>query len=131
MASLREAPCPCGKPLPYTACCGAWHEGPRYLQASTAEALMRSRYSAFVLGRHDYLLATWHPTTRPAAIEPDPPGLRWLGLEVKLYRLLDADHAEVEFVARHKLGGRAHRLHECSRFKRVDGVWLYIDGELR
>ena len=92
---------------------------------------MRSRYSAFVLCRHDYLLATWHPTTRPATIEPDPPGFRWLGLEVKSYRLLDADHAEVEFVARHKLGGRAHRLHERSRFERVDGVWLYVDGQMR
>jgi SEC-C motif-containing protein len=131
MASLREAPCPCGLPLPYTACCGLWHEGPKYLQAPTTEALMRSRYSAFVLGRHDYLLATWHPTTRPAAIEPNPPGLRWLGLEVKSYRLLDADHAEVEFVARHKLGGRAQRLHERSRFERVEGVWLYVDGQMR
>ena len=130
MASLREAPCPCGLPLPYTACCGLWHEGPKYLQAPTTEALMRSRYSAFVLGRHDYLLATWHPTTRPAAIEPDPPGLRWLGLEVKSYRLLDADHAEVEFVARFRVGGKAVRQHERSRFVREAGRWFYLDGKL-
>lgn len=92
---------------------------------------MRSRYSAFVLGQRDYLLATWHPRTRPASIEPDPPGLQWLGLEVKAHRVLDQDHATVEFVARHKQRGRAQRLHELSRFERVDGIWLYVDGQIR
>ena len=131
MACSTDAPCPCGRSLAYAACCSRWHEGPQYLQAPTAEALMRSRYSAFVLGRHDYLLATWHPSTRPATIEPDPVGLRWLGLELKSHQVVDADHAEVEFVARHKLAGRAHRLHERSQFERVDGVWLYVDGVVR
>jgi SEC-C motif-containing protein len=92
---------------------------------------MRSRYSAFVLARHDDLLATWHPSTRPAVIDPDPPGLRWLGLEIKSHHLLDDDHATVEFVARHKQGGRAKRLHELSRFERLAGIWLYVDGQLR
>ena len=92
---------------------------------------MRSRYSAFVLGRHDYLLATWHPDTRPLTIEPDPPGLHWLGLEIRSHRVLDPDHATVEFVARHKQGGRAQRLHELSRFERLAGTWLYVDGQLR
>ena len=92
---------------------------------------MRSRYSAFVLGRHRYLLDTWHPKTRPEAIEPDPAGLRWLGLEVRAHHVLDADHAEVEFVARHKLAGRAYRLHERSRFTREGGVWFYVDGEMQ
>jgi SEC-C motif-containing protein len=92
---------------------------------------MRSRYSAFALGLHDYLLATWHPQTRPAFIEPDPAGLRWLGLEVKAHRPLDERHATVEFVARHKLGGRAQRLHELSRFERVGEAWLYVDGQQR
>ena len=92
---------------------------------------MRSRYSAFVLGLHDYLLATWHPGTRPATLEPNEPGLRWLGLEVKRHEMQDADHATVEFVARSKLGGRAHRLHELSRFVREDGRWYYVDGDLR
>ena len=55
MACSTDAPCPCGRSLAYAACCSRWHEGPQYLQAPTAEALMRSRYSAFVLGRHDYL----------------------------------------------------------------------------
>jgi SEC-C motif-containing protein len=91
---------------------------------------MRSRYSAYVIGRADYLLDTWHATTRPATVEMQP-DLRWLGLEVRRHAALDADHAIVEFVARSKLGGRAHRLHETSRFVREGGRWFYVDGELR
>ena len=122
---------PCGSGRGLDACCGRWHAGPLHLQAPDAQALMRSRYAAYVLGLADYLLATWHPSTRPAAIEPDPPGLRWLGLEVKRAQQADDDHASVEFVARSKLGGRAHRLHETSRFVRESGRWYYLDGELR
>ena len=91
---------------------------------------MRSRYSAYVLGLADYLLQTWAPQTRPAEIAPDPPGLQWLGLEIKASRDIDADHATVSFVARSKLGGRALRMQECSRFIRSDaGRWLYLDGD--
>jgi len=92
---------------------------------------MRSRYSAFVLGLSDYLLATWHASTRPAILEPDPPGSKWLGLEVRRHLAAGADRASVEFVARSKLGGRAHRLHELSRFVREGGRWYYVDGEIR
>jgi SEC-C motif-containing protein len=121
--------CPCGLPVPYADCCGRYHAGPLHLQAPDAEALMRSRYSAFVNGLPDYLLATWHASTRPATLEPDPPGLRWLGLDVRRHASQDADHATVEFVARSKLGGRAQRLHETSRFVRDEGRWFYVDGE--
>jgi SEC-C motif-containing protein len=89
---------------------------------------MRSRYSAFVLDELDYLLATWHASTRPASLEPNPPGSKWLGLEVRHHTVIDADHATVEFVARHKLGGRAERLHELSRFVREEERWFYVDG---
>jgi SEC-C motif-containing protein len=125
-------PCPCGLPAAYAACCGRWHSGPENgpEPAPDAQTLMRSRYSAYVLGLDAYLLATWHPRTRPAALEQQPAGLRWLGLEVKHHRLIDADHAEVHFVARSKLAGRAHRLQETSRFERVDGRWLYVDGDV-
>ena len=122
-------PCPCGGPHGYGACCGRYHAGD--LTAPTAEALMRSRYSAYVLDRRDYLLASWHPDTRPAALAAPEPGLRWLGLEVRRTAQADDDHATVEFVARSKLGGRAQRLHEVSRFVRVAGNWLYVDGEQR
>lgn len=87
---------------------------------------MRSRYSAFVLARSDYLLATWHPTTRPAHLPIDPE-IRWIGLDVRKHTSV-GDHATVEFVARSKLAGRAHRLHEISRFVREDGRWYYVDG---
>lgn len=129
--NTAAAPCPCGSGVPYGRCCGRWHDGPDHLQAPGAEALMRSRYSAFVRGDAAYLLATWHPSTRPASLPPDEPGLRWLGLEVKRHELQDATHATVEFVARSKLGGRAHRLHELSRFVREDGRWYYVDGDVR
>ncbi|MEP7282704.1 MAG: YchJ family metal-binding protein [Rubrivivax sp.] len=121
------APCPCGRPRSTAACCGRWHADPA--AAPDAESLMRARYSAHVLGRAEVLLATWAPETRPTRIEPDPPGLRWLGLDVRAHRVLDADHATVEFVARHRVDGRATRLHERSRFERRDGVWLYVDGD--
>ncbi|MCU0969550.1 MAG: SEC-C domain-containing protein [Rubrivivax sp.] len=129
----RDAPipCPCGLPRAYADCCGRWHEGPERLQAPDAEALMRSRYSAYALGRLDYLLDTWHPSTRPSELPPLERGLRWLGLEVRRHASTDADHAIVEFVARSKLGGRAHRLHETSRFVREGGRWFYVDGETR
>jgi len=126
--------CPCrtaADALPYAACCARYHTGPLHLQAPTAEALMRSRYSAFVLDLTDYLLATWHPSTRPARIEPNPTGLKWLGLELRRHALRDADPATVEFVARSKLAGRAQRLHETSRFEREGGRWFYLDGDLR
>lgn len=121
--------CPCGSGLALADCCGRYHEGQL---APDAERLMRSRYSAFVLGREDYLLATWHPSTRPAVLELDAtPRPQWLGLTVKAHAPQDATHATVEFVARYKLNGRAFRLHETSRFEQMDGRWLYVDGDIR
>jgi SEC-C motif domain protein len=120
-------PCPCGWPAAYGQCCGRFHAGPLRLAAPDAEALMRSRYSAFVREQADYLLDTWHPSTRPPVLRFEP-GLRWLGLSVKRHQPQGPDAAVVEFVARSKLGGRAHRLHEVSRFVRQDGHWFYVDA---
>ena len=91
---------------------------------------MRSRYSAFVRGDVPYLLATWHASTRPATLELES-GAKWLGLEIKQHRPTGADSAEVEFVARFRLAGRAVRQHELSRFVREDGRWFYVDGDVR
>lgn len=115
--------------MDYAGCCGRYVDAG--LPAPTAEALMRSRYSAFTLGREDYLLATWHPEFRPADLNlaGDPP-TKWLGLQIKRHVQADADHAIVEFVARYKVGGRAHRLHETSRFVRMDQCWHYMDGDI-
>jgi SEC-C motif-containing protein len=127
----RRAPaddrCPCGRPSQYADCCGRWHADPA--ATPDAESLMRARYSAYVRGRDDVLLATWAPETRPATLVPDPPALRWLGLEVRDVQVHGADRATVEFIARHRLAGRATRLHERSRFERRDGRWLYVDGD--
>jgi SEC-C motif domain protein len=126
----RPAGCPCGRQLPYAACCGRFVDGAAL--APDAETLMRSRYTAYTLSREDYLRATWHASTCPPdldlAAEPQP---RWLGLEVKHHAEPDAGHATVEFVARYKVGGRAHRLHEVSRFVWEDGRWWYVDGDIR
>lgn len=126
MAKLID--CPCGSGKPYAACCGRFIEGNE--PAPTAEALMRSRYTAYTLLKEDYLLATWHPSTRPPSLglAQEVP-TKWLGLEVKRHEQQDADHAIVEFVARYKVQGRAHRLHEVSRFVREGGRWLYVDGD--
>jgi SEC-C motif domain protein len=126
--------CPCGrvdargKACTFSACCGRYLD--RDTPAPDAESLMRSRYSAFVLGRVDYLAATWHASTRPADLSLEP-GVKWLGLEVKRHRVLGADHAEVEFVARSRVDGRGQRLHETSRFVREGGRWFYVDGDLK
>lgn len=91
---------------------------------------MRSRYSAFVRGEVPYLLATWHASTRPATLELDT-GAKWLGLEIRQHRSTGPDSAEVEFVARFRLAGRAVRQHELSRFVREGGRWFYVHGDVR
>ena len=116
--------CPCDSDLPYAQCCQPYHAGSA---APTPEALMRSRYSAYVLGLLDYLLATWHPSTAPGDLELPP--LKRLGLEVKAASSA-GDAGVVEFVARYRdSSGRAQRLHEISRFVREGGRWRYIDGQ--
>jgi SEC-C motif-containing protein len=131
-----EGPCPCGRldarrrPLAFARCCGRYLADFAQSPAPDAEALMRSRYAAFVLEDADYLLATWHPSTRPPEVGFEP-GLKWLGLEVREHAVLDDSHAEVEFVARSRLAGRAQRLHERSRFAREDGRWYYLDGAMK
>ena len=120
--------CPCQSGLDYSRCCGPFHAG---TPAPDAQSLMRSRYCAYVRGDEAYLLATWHPDTRPASLDlREDTTTRWLGLDVKRHIADDADHARVEFVARYRSGGApAVRLHELSRFVREDGRWYYVDGE--
>jgi SEC-C motif domain protein len=125
-----HTPCPCGSDATYVNCCGPFHAAIRNSEpdgpfAPTPEALMRSRYSAYVLGLIDYLLATWHPSTTPGDLELSP--LKWLGLEVRAHEV-STDAGVVEFIARFRVDGRAQRLHETSRFVREAGRWYYIDG---
>lgn len=123
--NAKASRCPCGG-TDYATCCGRYHGG---LYAPDAEALMRSRYSAYALGLETYLLATWHPDTRPAALDLAAGAVKWIELEVKSNAMESASQATVEFVARYKIAGRAHRLHEISRFARADERWFYVDGE--
>ncbi len=120
--------CPCGSGHPFAACCG-----PRLddsAPAPDAEALMRSRYTAYVLGNETYLLATWHPDTRPSELGLDrETAVKWLGLRIMRHENDGDGHAIVEFVARYKVGGRGHRLRETSRFVHERGRWLYLDGD--
>ncbi|WP_028081775.1 YchJ family protein [Solimonas soli] len=120
-----DATCACGSARAYAQCCGALHAG---AAAADAEALMRSRYSAYARGLEPYLLDTWDAATRPARVAFDP-ATRWLGLKV-LRHVANGDAAVVEFVAKFKIGGgSAQGLHERSRFRREAGRWFYVDGE--
>jgi SEC-C motif-containing protein len=116
--------------MAYADCCGSYLDHWDTCAAPDAQSLMRSRYSAYVLRRADYLLATWHPSARPQTLEFEA-GVKWLGLEVRRHALQDETHALVEFVARQRdATGRAQRLHETSRFVREGGRWRYLDGKL-
>lgn len=122
--------CPCRTPKdpePYESCCGRFHAG---VPAETAEQLMRSRYSAFARQDRAYLLATWHPRTRPKALELDP-NQRWLGLRIVATSAGAKCDSQgtVSFVARYKLGSRGYRIVENSTFERFDGRWLYVVGD--
>jgi SEC-C motif-containing protein len=123
--------CPCGAAAPYADCCGRYIDGNG--AAPTAEALMRSRYTAYTLKREHYLLATWHASTRPRHLGLDADArTQWLGLDVRRHAIDpdDDNRAIVEFIARFKVGGeRAQRLHEISRFVRENERWYYLDGD--
>ncbi len=120
--------CHCGLQPEYDDCCGRYVSGRDI--APTAEALMRSRYSGFVECNDSYLLASWHPDTRPSRVRFDP-DQRWLGLKIRAIEAgTETDSAGiVEFEARFKVHGKGHRLHEISRFERIDGRWYYLDGQ--
>ncbi|WP_423919816.1 YchJ family protein [Frigoribacterium sp. 2-23] len=121
---VDSARCPCLSGQPYDECCGPLHAGD---PAPTAERLMRSRYSAFVLRRASYLLSTWHASTRPATLELDD-DVRWFRLDIVRTERggpFDRDGV-VEFAAHYRSGGEAGVQHEVSRFVRVDGRWQYV-----
>jgi SEC-C motif-containing protein len=129
---IDDSACPCGSQQPYTRCCGPYLSGAQ--QAPTAEALMRSRYTAYARRDDAYLLRTWHPDTRPAGESPsDDPGTEWTGLEI-LRTEAGGEHdttGVVEFVAHCTDNGQPAELHEISHFVREDDAWWYVEGESR
>lgn len=127
-APASDDRCPCLSGETYGNCCGRYHRGPQ--TAPTAEALMRSRYSAFAAGLSRYLLDTWHPSTRPAVLELDD-DLQWRRLDIEETTAggpLDTQ-GTVKFSAYYRDGGRRGVQTETSRFVREGGSWLYVDGE--
>ena len=126
--------CPCGSGDPESGCCGIYLEG---VPAATALALMRSRYTAFVRGAIDYLLDTHDPSTRDsidrASLTRFSKETSWLGLDIVATEK-GGEHDDtgvVEFVARGVTRGQPFAQRERSRFRRVDGVWYYLDGKVR
>ncbi len=124
--SLQACPCESGKP--YNDCCQPYLA--QTTDTPTAEALMRSRYTAFTRGDEAYLRYSWHPDNCPKTIHLNEK-TRWLGLKIK-NTIAGGEHdqsGEVEFVARSKIDGKACRLHENSRFGRFNKRWVYIDAK--
>jgi len=123
---VKPLPCPCHSGANYHECCQRWHTGKREQQ--TPVELMRSRYAAYALLLEDYLLATWHPETRPARLGlSDEVPTKWIGLRI-LRDAVQGDNAIVEFDARYKINGKAEKLHEISRFIKLNGDWYYLDA---
>jgi len=120
-----RGPCPCCSRLTYEKCCQRLHEG---APAADAEALMRSRYTAFVLKLQDYLVETWHPSTRPTDLDVHAWKRRWLALKVLRHEVVSPTEASVEFIARFRGPGRSIDMHETSRFFLENGRWYYVDG---
>ncbi|MDB5777248.1 MAG: hypothetical protein JWP38_3381 [Herbaspirillum sp.] len=130
-SKIKDIPCPCGNGL-YSKCCGRFIDGGR--PAASAAELMRSRYTAFTQHNDAYLRSTWLPDTLPEGAITSEDDVKWTDLRIVAHHHADdADDATVEFVARFKIGGRAHKLHEISNFVRQpDDMgtprWYYVDG---
>ena len=120
--------CPCDSGKPYKECCFMLHMEKQ--NPATPEALMRSRYAAYVMKKADYLLYSWHPDTRPTELDLKDDSAKWVGLTVLGHEGggPDDDEGTVEFVAKYKIGGKAAKLTEKSRFVRLKGRWVYLDG---
>lgn len=131
MTDVKEAMCPCGSGKTLDQCCRLAISGER--PAETAQALMRSRYTAYTLGEEAYLLASWHPQTRPASLDLELADLVWTGLEIVQCQAGEASDQRgvVEFIAHYEKGGRQGQVHETSRFEKQAEAWLYVDGDLK
>ncbi|MFW2373925.1 MAG: YchJ family protein [Gammaproteobacteria bacterium] len=131
MTEIEKNTCPCDSGHPEASCCGPVIEGLQ--SAASAEALMRSRYTAYVRGDREYLLKTWHPKHRPAELTLEDTGLHWTGLQVLQTEAGQPGDTQgvVEFIARYERAGNRGMVQERSRFLYVQGHWLYLDGDLK
>lgn len=129
---VTQKACSCGLESPFSKCCEPLLLGMRH--AITAEALMRSRYSAYVLKNEAYLLKTWHKSTRPTGIDlSGSENDTWLPLEIIACEAGQAKNIEgvVEFSTGYRVNGKVTPLHEVSRFCKENGHWFYRDGILK
>lgn len=117
--------CPCGREADYQQCCGRYLSGQEI--APNAEALMRSRYTACTREDAQYVQETWHPRSRQQVKFDHKELCKWVGLKVIAFHEA-GQKAMVEFIARYKINGKAHKLHEISQFEFEDGRWFYVDG---
>lgn len=123
VAEVTPERCPCGSGESYSACCWSYHQGK---PAPTPEHLMRSRFSAFVLKLSDYVVATWHSSTRPQTLDlSDSP--EWASVQI-LSSGETANNGSVHFRAIYRAGNGWGYLEEESTFLRVDGRWYYLSG---
>lgn len=125
----NDTHCPCGNENPFEQCCGPYLSGEKI--PPSAEALMRSRYSAYTRFDDDYLLNTWHPDTRPSNPHPSKDdGSTWTGLDILRTEAGQAGDTEgvVEFVAHFDMNGTRSSLHETSQFSHDGKRWFYVDG---
>jgi len=123
--------CPCSPEKEFEQCCGPYLAGDQ--DAPTAEALMRSRYTAYVVKDYDYVIRTCQADNRPKQDEfTDQLDLKWHGLEVLRTEQgqADDDQGVVEFVARYEAAGATYNHHEVSKFVKEEGKWYYLDGDL-
>jgi SEC-C motif-containing protein len=122
--------CHCATEMSYAQCCEPFHNGTDFPR--TAQTLMRSRYSAYVVKDADYLLSTWHKTTRPNEIDFSNDKTMWQKLVILHTKKggVNDDKGRVEFNAFYVQDGEDRLIHEISRFKKISGRWFYMDGVL-
>ena len=122
--------CPCGIEKSYEKCCGFFHLGKGY--SPTAESLMRSRYTAYLLKREDYLLQTWHKSKSPKTLNLGAEKVKWLGLTILNVEGGSENDitGKVEFIAEFNRLSKTYKLHEISNFINEEMKWFYVDGEI-
>ncbi len=123
--------CLCGSGIEYLQCCGLFHSGEKI--PATAEALMRSRYTAYAMRNAAYLQETWDAIRRPETIDFSREKIDWLRLEItdtKKGGIKDSKGV-VAFKAFYMQDGEEHVMNEISRFTKVNGRWFYLDGVIK
>ena len=126
---LKNKSCPCGSDMNLNECCNLYISGRK--NPDTAEGLMRSRYTGYVLKDSEYILKTWHPSSRPKIFDLDRENILWEKLEILncVKGKVSDIEGEVFFRASYEHNGKKYCIQELSRFVKENGIWLYLIGE--